>query len=115
MPLFHDIAPTFSQKFPEAANIFDNLHMLHDNIDDVLSSPEMFLTIEAKRARIYQILEIYLHRNQQAEDQRYAHYRLPADRGHHHGVLGGSASSLIPQPPVISEPATQGASEGHHH
>jgi hypothetical protein len=84
MPLFHEIAPTFSQRFPEAANIFDNLHMLHDNIDDVLSSPDLFPTMETKRQRIYQLVEIYLHRNHQAGDQRYARYRAAAGAGHQH-------------------------------
>jgi hypothetical protein len=84
MPLFSEIAPTFSQRFPEAANIFDNLHMLHDNLDDVLSSPDLFPTMAAKRERIYQILEIYLHRNHQPGDEHYAQYRAPAGMGHHH-------------------------------
>jgi hypothetical protein len=84
MPLFSEIAPTFSQRFPEAANIFDNLHMLHDNLDDVLSSPDLFPTMAAKRERIYQILEIYLHRNHQPGDEHYAQYRAPAGMEHHH-------------------------------
>jgi len=84
MPLFPEIAPTFSQRFPEAANIFDNLHMLHDNLDDVLSSPDLFPTMAAKRERIYQILEIYLHRNHQPGDEHYAQYRALAGMGHHH-------------------------------
>lgn len=84
MPMFHEVAPTFSQRFPDAANIFDNLHMLHDNIDDVLSSPDMFPTMESKRARIYQLLEIYLHRNHQPGDDRYAQYRAPVGMKHSH-------------------------------
>lgn len=84
MPMFHEIAPTFSQQFPEAANIFDNLHMLHDNIDDVLSSPDLFPTFDAKRERIYQLLEIYFHHNHQSGDTRFAQYRAPAGSEHHH-------------------------------
>ncbi len=84
MPLFAEIAPTFSQRFPDAANIFDNLHMLHDNLDDVLSSPERFPTMEAKRKRIYELLEVYLHRNHQPGDQRYLSYRAPAGSHHYH-------------------------------
>jgi len=83
MPMFRDLAPTFSQRYPEAANIVDNLHMLHDNIDDVLSSPNLFPTVEARRERIYHILAIYLHRNHQPGDMRYAQYRTPAGMGHH--------------------------------
>ncbi len=84
MPLFYELAPTFSHRFPEAANIFDNLHMLHDNLDDVLSSPDLFPSMAAKRERIYQILEIYLHRNHQPGDESYARYRAPAGMEHHH-------------------------------
>jgi hypothetical protein len=90
MPMFHEVAPTFSQRFPEAANIFDNLHMLHDNIDDVLSSSDLFPTLEAKRKQIYQLLEIYLHRNHQG-DERYAQYHAPAGSGHPHGGHTGVA------------------------
>ena len=84
MPLFSEVAPTFSHRFPEAANIFDNLHMLHDNLDDVLSSPDLFPTMAAKRERIYQILEIYLHRNHQPGDECYVQYHAPASMEHHH-------------------------------
>ena len=84
MPMFHEVAPTFSRRFPDATNIFDNLHMLHDNIDDVLASPELFPTLEAKRERIYFFLDIYLHRNHQPGDNRYARYRASAGTNHHH-------------------------------
>jgi hypothetical protein len=84
MPLFHELAPTFSRQFPEAANIFDNLHMLHDNVDDVLSSPERFPDWEAKRARISELLAIYLHRSHQSGDTQYAQYLAPAGSSHQH-------------------------------
>jgi hypothetical protein len=84
MPLFSEVAPTFAQRYPEASNIFDNLHMLHDNVDDVLSSPEQFPTLDVKRERIYQLLDIYLHRNHQAGDSRYAQYRAAPGTGHKH-------------------------------
>lgn len=103
MPMFHEVAPTFSQRFPEAANIFDNLHMLHDNIDDVLSSPDLFPTLTAKRQRIYQLLDIYLNRNHQAGDQRYAQYRAPAGAGHQHGT-----------PAPLQQPALPEESQPHH-
>jgi hypothetical protein len=63
MPMMMEGAPRFSSEFPEAAAIFDNLHMLHDNINDVLASPELFPTHEARRKRIVELVEIYLHRN----------------------------------------------------
>jgi len=39
MPLAPTVAPTFVQRFPEAAIIFDNLHAMHDVISDILTNP----------------------------------------------------------------------------
>src|SRR5262249_19718858 len=61
MPMMPEAAPEFARRCPEAAAIFDNLHMLHDNFDDILARPDLFPTIEAKRAAILKILPIYLH------------------------------------------------------
>lgn len=75
MPMLHEASPEFTKRFPEAAHIFDSLHMLHDNVDDVLSRPDLFPTRAAQRGRILEILAIYLHRNQERDD-RYAGYRM---------------------------------------
>jgi len=114
MPMFHEIAPTFSQRFPEAANIFDNLHMLHDNIDDVLSSPDLFPTLEAKRERIYQLLEIYLNRNHQPGDERYAQYRAPVGVMHHHADMT-QPPSLGKAPPQTTPDQEKPAELHRHH
>jgi hypothetical protein len=37
MPLSPQIAPMFSDRYPEAAIIFDNLHSLHDVVSDILA------------------------------------------------------------------------------
>lgn len=73
MPMFHETAPEFTSQFPEAASIFDNLHMMHDNLDDVLSRPDLYPSLPAKRKRILEILAIYLHRNHTPHD-RYEEY-----------------------------------------
>jgi hypothetical protein len=39
MPMASDAAPLFSARYPDAANIFDNLHSLHDVVSDILVSP----------------------------------------------------------------------------
>lgn len=41
MPMTAAVAPTFAQRYPEAAIIFDNLHSMHDVISDILASPEV--------------------------------------------------------------------------
>jgi len=38
MPMTSSIAPTFTARHPRAAAIFDNLHMLHDIISDILAA-----------------------------------------------------------------------------
>jgi hypothetical protein len=73
MPMMEEAAPNFSKRFPEAASIFNNLHMLHDNIDDVLCRPDLYPTLEAKRKAIVKILDIYLHRHHAPHD-RYEDY-----------------------------------------
>jgi hypothetical protein len=39
MPMSAAIAPMFSELYPEAAIIFDNLHSLHDVVSDILANP----------------------------------------------------------------------------
>lgn len=40
MPMTAVVAPRFTELHPRAAAIFDNLHMLHDIISDVLANPD---------------------------------------------------------------------------
>lgn len=58
MPLTAELSPQFAARYPELAHIFDNLHMLHDNISDILTS-ERLPTWEAKRAEIYRVVNTY--------------------------------------------------------
>ncbi|MEP6733080.1 MAG: hypothetical protein ABJE10_20730 [bacterium] len=39
MPMSPAIAPRFTERYPEAAAVFDNLHALHDVTGDILASP----------------------------------------------------------------------------
>ena len=58
MPMTAELSPSFAARYPEIANIFDNLHMLHDNISDILAS-DLLPTWEAKRAEIYRLVNAY--------------------------------------------------------
>ncbi len=121
MPMMPEAAPSFAKQFPEAAAIFDNLHMLHDNFDDILTRTDLFPSLGAKRAAILKILPIYLHRNHGAND-RYPDFHERDAQGHAgmdmgprppsvHEVLAGTAPpSDQPQP---SAPKAPGA--GHKH
>lgn len=41
MPMFSETSPTFAAKYPHIANAFDNLHMLHDMVNDILATEWM--------------------------------------------------------------------------
>jgi hypothetical protein len=53
MLLSREVMPQFSQLSPEAANIFDNLHMFHGIIYDILASPD----VKDKRREIYKMID----------------------------------------------------------
>jgi hypothetical protein len=58
MPMTAELSPRFAKRFPEIANAFDNLHMLHDNVNDILANPtftEMQKQEQIKTA-IYRVL-----------------------------------------------------------
>ncbi len=38
MPMFAETSPRFALKYPDMANAIDNLHMLHDMVNDILAS-----------------------------------------------------------------------------
>ena len=78
MPLTAELSPGFAAQYPEIANIFDNLHMLHDNISDILAS-ERLPTWEAKRAEIYRIVDTYYLASADATNPM-----IVQDREHHH-------------------------------
>ena len=116
MPMMMEAAPEFTRCFPEAANIFDNLHMLHDNLDDVLSRPDLYPTPETKRRQILRILDIYLHRNHIGED-RYASWHRPIETGMQmHEEHGAGMEEMGPRLPgardVLEGPPSQGKT--HH-
>ncbi len=41
MPMTAAVAPEFAKRYPEAANIFDNLHSMHDVVSDILANPSV--------------------------------------------------------------------------
>jgi hypothetical protein len=57
MPMTGAVAPTFAERYPEAAIIFDNLHSMHDVISDILASPKV--SREKKREEIVRAAERY--------------------------------------------------------
>ena len=58
MPMTAELSPKFAAEYPEIANIFDNLHMMHDNISDILTT-DLLPTWEEKRQEIYRVTQAY--------------------------------------------------------
>jgi hypothetical protein len=54
MPMFAEVSPKFAEKFPHISNTFDNLHMLHDMVNDILASD--WMSEEQKEAQIKRAL-----------------------------------------------------------
>lgn len=57
MPMSAAIAPIFSDRYPEAAIIFDNLHSMHDVVSDILAN--QVIPRDAKRSTILEAASHY--------------------------------------------------------
>lgn len=81
MPLTAELSPTFAARYPELANIFDNLHMLHDNISDILTS-ELVPTWDEKRTEIYRLVNTYYLAGADATNPMIV--KAQSEQEHHH-------------------------------
>lgn len=48
MPLTAEVAPKFGATFPAAAHIFDNLHMMHDIVNDIMADAQIPRSAKAR-------------------------------------------------------------------
>ena len=64
MPLTAEIAPEFSRMLPAASHIFDNLHMMHDVVNDIMAFPAYGL--DEKEAEIMRLQEQMVFHGQNA-------------------------------------------------
>jgi hypothetical protein len=87
MPMTSAVAPVFSKRHPRAAVIFDNLHMLHDIISDILVSDRV--PRDGKREEIYAALREFQDGDRNTMEME--HWWMMAD--HMGGVekMGGRA------------------------
>ena len=104
MPMTSAIAPEFSRRHPRAAMIFDNLHMLHDIISDILVSPK--IPRGQKQAEIYAALSRF---------QDATNDVLPIEHWWMMGEMMGLDKMGGPAVGPLPPPATQPSVEPHHH
>lgn len=71
MPMTATVAPTFAARHPRAAAIFDNLHMMHDIIADILASEQV--PASRKRAEIYAALAEFQDGSRNAMEGEHNH------------------------------------------
>ncbi|MBX3117967.1 MAG: hypothetical protein KF784_02805 [Fimbriimonadaceae bacterium] len=58
MPMAAEMSPRFAKRFPMIANSFDNLHMLHDNVNDILAQTHLTEAQKQEQVKIaiYRVL-----------------------------------------------------------
>jgi uncharacterized membrane protein len=107
MPMTATIAPTFSARHPRAAVIFDNLHMMHDIISDVLAADT--IPKSRKREVIYRQLAEFRDgtRNVMTMDE----WRNMGEMMGGIAAMGGPATGLLA--PVSTAAGIDHAAMGH--
>jgi ketosteroid isomerase-like protein len=100
------VAPTFAERYPEAAIIFDNLHSMHDVVSDILTNP----AVPRSRKRAEILLAARRYRDDTTEVMSVPAWRVMSE---HMGVenMGGPAVGFLPALPTPS--VTAGAVMRH--
>jgi hypothetical protein len=108
MPMAPAIAPTFTERYPRFAAIFDNLHMMHDVISDILVSDQV--PRNEVRAEIYRQADLFRDPEHLAvSEEAWIEMALS------HGVdaQGGPATGWLPDVPTRHAPHAD--PHRHHH
>jgi hypothetical protein len=96
MPMFGEVSPRFAARFPQIANAFDNLHMLHDMVNDILASDG--LTDREKGEQIKRAVWLVSADAHRGEKQGMMSADPLHDHRHFHGMPGmGMMKGMIPE------------------
>ncbi len=90
MPMMGEISPRFAKRFPKIANAFDNLHMLHDLVNDILAVPDW--SQSRRELEVQKAIVVFLDSSHQNE--------VPGAHDHRHpnGMPGmGLMNSATPE------------------
>ncbi|MBA3658152.1 MAG: hypothetical protein H0W67_00980 [Gemmatimonadales bacterium] len=105
MPMTPSIAPQFTAAHPRAAAIFDNLHMMHDIISDILASDSV--PRNKKREVIYANLRKL--QDSSTDVMSQDEWRNMATMVGGVVVMGGQATGrVLAQAPLTPEPSPEG-------
>jgi hypothetical protein len=104
MPMASAVAPRFSAAHPRAAIIFDNLHMMHDIISDILENDTV--PAAGKREVIYAALDEF-----QDSTRNLMSMEMWRNMAEHMGglaAMGGPATGLLPALEIAAAPSSSG-------
>ena len=104
MPMASAVAPKFSAAHPRAAVIFDNLHMMHDIISDILTADT--IPHEKKGAMIAEQLDKL--QDPTRDTMSLDEWRMMADHMGGVEVMGGPAGGLVRGVQAPARPAPMG-------
>ncbi len=89
MPMFAEVSPRFAAHYPYIANAFDNLHMLHDMVNDILASDWMSeREKDAQIKRAIWMVSDAAHRDCKAGENRGVIDGIPHDHRFFQGMDG---------------------------
>ena len=109
MPMTPVVAPQFTAVHPRAAIIFDNLHMTHDIISDILASDSV--PMDRKRATIYRALDQM--QDSTLDVMSRDEWLNMGDMMGGVAAMGGLATDLLPALASITAAAPTMAGMGH--
>jgi hypothetical protein len=98
MPMTAAIAPEFTERYPRFAAIFDNLHMMHDVISDILVSDQ----VDDKRREIYRQADLFRDPDAMAVSREEW---IAMAIGHGLDAQGGPAVGILPPAPTAGAAA----------
>ena len=113
MPMFAETSPRFAAKFPQIANAFDNLHMLHDLVNDILATEWMSeAQKEEQILRAVWMVSAAAHKGEQPGKE--AADRLH-DHRHFNGMPGmGMMKGMMPELMWMQDLGWMSPSDCHH-
>jgi hypothetical protein len=112
MPMTPAVAPRFTERYPEAAAIFDNLHSMHDVVSDILVSDAV--PRERKRDAILEAARRY--RDPAAFAMTREAWRSMSDRMGVHNMGGPAVGFTVALPtPTVPLGASHSDAMEHEH
>lgn len=113
MPMFGEVSPRFAARFPHIANAFDNLHMLHDMVNDILATE--WMTERQKGEQIQRAIWIVSAAAHQGEKPGTQSADRLHDHRHFHGMPGmGMMKGMTPELMWMPDMGWMSMQDCHH-